>query len=167
MHPDSIYAPHSVEHCLLPFQAFFWRNHRIIMFTEAIRMMMISGERKQTRFKVVYCFVRCNPLAASPVAHVKRDENWFTRPDLPFEKDDYYFLESLRSARPPANKCMFTLPTCKVVSPEKTNRPVAPATGDTICVRSKLTSLNNHILIPRDPFLLVPWLEKRLCSSNK
>ena len=23
MHPDSIYAPHSVEHCLLPFQAFF------------------------------------------------------------------------------------------------------------------------------------------------
>lgn len=23
MHPDSIYAPHSVEHCFLPFQAFF------------------------------------------------------------------------------------------------------------------------------------------------
>ena len=164
MHPDSIYAPHSVEHCLLPFQAFFWRNHRIIMFTKAIRMMMIPGERTQKRFKViVYCFVRPNPLAASPVAHVKRDENWFTRPDLPFEKDDYYFLESLRSARPPAKKCMFT---CKVVSPGKSNRPLAPATGDTICVRSKLTSLNNHILVPRDPFLLVPRLEKRLCSSN-
>ena len=144
MDPHSIYAPHSVENCFLTFQAFFWRNHRIIMFTKAIRMMMIPRERKQKHvlkesFTII--FRPFHSYRGHKVAHVKRGENWFTRPDLSFKKDDFYFLESLISAPPPANKCILTLPTAF-----RQGKKSCLCLWRYYCARSKLANLNHHIL---------------------